>query len=345
MPQPVVPQSTHKVWVIPLVVVLVLVGGYFAFAKYRTMWPFSPQVAMESPTPTSSPVVSPSLSPSISQSPVSDWTTFNSKYFTLSFQVPAGFDVYDSQNYIAIAKGKYETYEIGSNNAFLTIQRFDQNFTKEKAIADARRLLKNVKESKITIDGSEFLKIEGDDYGRYEGTSAGKIIEIFFEKSILHVESGRSNPAPTFDVLATANKIISTIKFSSTANWKTYTNTQYGFEVKSPYNSNASVANATLSVSFDTPPGETRAIITVKPSSQTLQQWYDSLPNTTGAWREYNGTLYVLDGNTTVAGEPALKLAGETFALSLVAVRHGSYLYIFDGNLIGDLLSTFKFTR
>lgn len=117
--------------------------------------------------------------------------------------------------------------------------------------------------------------------------------------------------------------------------------------MKSPYNSTASVENGTLNVFFDTPPGETRAVITVKPSSQTLQQWYDSLPKAaTGIWIEYgNGLLYAMDKYTTIAGEPALRLAGETFALSLVAVRHGSYIYIFDGNLISDLLSTFKFTQ
>ena len=153
-PPPSMPQPMNKAWIIPAVVVAVLLGGYFTFAKYQSMWPFSSQVAMESPTPTPFSTRSPSLSPSVSQSPVNEWTAFNSKYFTLSFPVPVGFDVNDSQNYIAVAKGKYETYEIGSNNAFLTIQRFDQNFTKEKAIADARGLLKIVKESKITIDGS-----------------------------------------------------------------------------------------------------------------------------------------------------------------------------------------------
>ena len=234
IPQPVVPQSAHKVWAIPLVVVLVLAGGYFAFAKYQTLWPFSPQVAVESPTPT----ISLSPLPSVSQSTINDWTTFNSKYFNLSFKIPVGFEVSDSQNYIAVSKGKLQTSDIGSNNAFLSIERFNQNNTRDKAIAYARQLLKNKVESTITIDGAQFLKIEGDDYGRYEGDSAGKIIQIFFEQSVLLVQERPGNQTQNFDVLAIANQIIPTIKFFSTANWKTYTNTSVGYSMRYPSNLN-----------------------------------------------------------------------------------------------------------
>jgi hypothetical protein len=145
------------------------------------------------------------------------WTTINSKYFTLSFSVPPDADVNDSQNYIGVSRGAFYENEIGSNNAFFSIARFDQYHTRDDAIAYARKLLKNQKESMITVDGSQFLKIEGDDYGRYEGESAGKIVQIFFTQSVLLVQERPGNKTQNFDVLTTANRIISTMKFSSTA--------------------------------------------------------------------------------------------------------------------------------
>lgn len=233
---------SYKTWVFLFCVALVFIGGYFVFINYLPSQPFLSQneekdIEQEVALPIETGGVVETISSQSLHDPqgqISEWTVFNSKYFNLSFEIPSRFDVYDSKNYIAVAEKKYEVSDIGSNNAFFSIRRFDRNFTKEKAIADARRLLKNIKESQITIDGAEFLKIEADDYGRYEGVSAGKIVEVFFEKSLLHVESGRSDAVPTFDVLTVAEKIISTVRFSSATKWKTYANAQYGISFMYP---------------------------------------------------------------------------------------------------------------
>ena len=232
-PQPVMPQSTHKAWVVPLVIVLILAGGYFALAKYQTLWPFSSQVAIESLTP--SPTISPSLSPNVSQSPVSDLQTFNSKYFNVSFKYPKGYEVYDSQNYIAVANGKYQTYQnevANGDNAFFQIQRFNQNYTKEQVLRNNAGL-ENPKLSKIFVDGSEFTKIEGEMLGG-EVYQYGKTVVVVFDASSLKISQFTNGCIENVDCFAVGDQILATLKLSSTVNWKTYTNTRYGFEFRYP---------------------------------------------------------------------------------------------------------------
>ncbi len=144
------------------------------------------------------------------------WKAFNSQYFTLSFNVPAGFEVTDNPDAIAVSKGPLQSYDIGGGSAFMTIVRFDERNTRDNAIALTRKLLKNQKESTITVDGSSFFMIEGDDYGRYEGDSAGRIMKIFFPKSVLEVQERPGNQTQSFDVMVTAKNIIATMKFAST---------------------------------------------------------------------------------------------------------------------------------
>lgn len=214
MPQPVVPQSTHKAWIILLVIFLALAGGYFAFAKYQSMWPFSPQVAIENSTPT--PAVNPSLSPNVSQIPISDLQTFNSKYFNVSFKYPQGYEVYDSQNYIAVAKGKYQTYQneiADGDNAFFQIKRFNQSYTKEQVLRK-NAWIENPKLSRISIDGSEFTKIEGRKMGG-DVYQFGKTIVIVLDAYSLTISQITSGCTDNVDCFAVGNQILSTLKLSS----------------------------------------------------------------------------------------------------------------------------------
>src|SRR3989344_338978 len=228
MPHPIVPQSTHKVWAIPLVVVLVLVGGYFAFAEYQSM-----QQIEHMPESVSF------LFPSVLQSPVSDLQTFNSKYFNVSFKYSKGYEVYDSQNYIAVAKDKYQTYKnevANGDNAFFQIKRFNQNYTKEQILRN-NAWLENPKLSKIFIDDSEFTKIEGERLGG-EVYQYGKTIVVVFDASSLTISQFTGGCSKNDDCFAVGNQILATLKLFSTANWKTYTNTSVGYSMQYPANLN-----------------------------------------------------------------------------------------------------------
>jgi hypothetical protein len=151
---------------------------------------------------------------SLSMKNVENLRAFSSQYFTLSFKVPTGFEVTDNPNAIAVSKGPLQEYAIGGGSAFLTLVRYDQYRSRDDEIALTRRLLKNQKESMITVDGEEFFMIEGDDYGRYEGTSAGKIVRIFFPKSMLEIQERPGNEDQDFDPITIGKQILSTFRFS-----------------------------------------------------------------------------------------------------------------------------------
>ncbi len=127
-----------------------------------------------------------------------------------------------------------------------------------------------------------------------------------------------------------------TPRADETADWKTYTNTQYGFEVRDPYPVGSSkIVDNKFEVRFATPPGETRAIITIERSNQTAQQWYESFTKTPD---------FPVAQHIIISGEPAIRIDTNEWGLSLVGVQHGGYFFLFDGNMIEPLLSTFKFT-
>jgi len=143
-----------------------------------------------------------------------DWLPFSSSYFTLSFKFPSGFEVKEAQNHILIAKSPYYTVDIGGNNSFLYLNRYDERNTRESMIAYYKKSLKNWKESQIIVDGSSFLTIKGTDIGGFEGDSAGRIMAVFFDASWLRIMERPLNKDQDFDPIAIGNEILATFKFS-----------------------------------------------------------------------------------------------------------------------------------
>lgn len=140
-----------------------------------------------------------------------DWKTYQSANFPLTFKLPAGFDVFEQQakdgfyKVIYIAKNKVEFYEIGSSNAFLTISEQKENNS---------RMFNDFRESTIIIDGKSAQKFEGDDYGRYEGSSAGRIMYVQFNNLLVEVEEKPAAKSQDFEVMKIADAIVSTLKFT-----------------------------------------------------------------------------------------------------------------------------------
>lgn len=143
-----------------------------------------------------------------------DWLPFKSSYFTLSFKIPSGFEVKEAQNHILIAKSPYYTVDIGGDNSFLYLIRYDERNTRESILASYKKSLKNWKESQVIIDGSLFLAIKGTDIGGFEGDSAGRIIAVFFDASWLQIMERPANKDQDFDPIAIGNEILATFKFS-----------------------------------------------------------------------------------------------------------------------------------
>lgn len=175
----------------------------------------------------------------ITQSPATGWKTYTNTEHGFEFKYPSGFDVAERMDgsVVYVAKGKVEFYEIGSDNSFFTITRgVDKDSVKIQS-----DLLKNFKTTAILIDGKQFQKIEGDDIGRYEGSSAGKVVIISNENYLIKIEERPGAKLQNFDVLEMSAHILSTFKFVdtqsvNTEDWKTYTNSNYPFSFKYPDN-------------------------------------------------------------------------------------------------------------
>lgn len=143
-----------------------------------------------------------------------DWVPFSSEHFTLSFKHPAGFVVIDTPDSIRISQAPYRTSEIGSDSAFFSLVRYDEYRTREAKLAEYREYVKNLTESTVEVDGTSFVMLQGEDWGRYEGRTAGRVAVVFFEKSFLEIVRFPGVGPTDFDAVDTGLGILSTFRFS-----------------------------------------------------------------------------------------------------------------------------------
>jgi hypothetical protein len=139
---------------------------------------------------------------------------FSSRYFTLSFRVPKGFGVIDLSDSIYVFQEPHKTREIGDDNSFMRLTRYSQSYTRQTAEQQFRASITDASESKIYIDGSFFTRIGGTDNGSFEGDSAGKVIAIFFEKSVLLILERPLNEKQAFDPIQVGLNILQTFRFA-----------------------------------------------------------------------------------------------------------------------------------
>jgi hypothetical protein len=144
---------------------------------------------------------------------------FNSKYFTLSFDVPEGFSVEDGPNHIGIAApqspGPYETIFY-----FMELWRYTGTETQAGEIEDMRDELKNIVQDTVSIDGTSFVRLTGNTFSTINGKieiHPGKISYIFFEKSKMTIFGGHPELTGGYDPFTLADQILSTMTFSSNA--------------------------------------------------------------------------------------------------------------------------------
>lgn len=216
--------SSHALSIV-LFAVLVLAGAVYAGMQ------FYPWASVEEETPT------PSLAASTTPIVQDGWTRFNSRYFALSFDVPPGYEVYDSQNTIAISKGPYETPDIGGTNAFFQIDRFTASYPKERAMTSWNLdPAKNaaITRSSIVVSGSTFTAFEQAPSASAYSYDAGRGFFVVFDASLLRIIERPMWGVKDYDGYTLGKQILSTVRFSSTAGWETHTNTTGLFSVKVP---------------------------------------------------------------------------------------------------------------
>lgn len=164
-------------------------------------------------SPSSSSEASSSQSSSAVPPPL-EGTDFHSAYFDLSFTLPTGFEVRDSLNSIAISQSPYVSRGSGDNNIFMRLARNGPQRSREIEIDRYKKLLNVTEESTVTIDGSRFPVLRGNDWGRFDGDSAGRVTVVFFDVSLLEIIERPMNADQDFDPIETGERILSTFRFS-----------------------------------------------------------------------------------------------------------------------------------
>ncbi|MDP2642240.1 MAG: hypothetical protein Q8P62_00150 [Candidatus Peregrinibacteria bacterium] len=122
--------KSGKFWVIAFLV-LVIAGGYFGFAKYQMLWPFSPRMVVENPV-TTTPITS-IVNPIVATKVSGALTTLNSKLVNLSFKYPAEAN-YKEENLQATYGIKYTGKQINfsdSNEKYPDFDATSIDFTAE----------------------------------------------------------------------------------------------------------------------------------------------------------------------------------------------------------------------
>lgn len=157
------------VWV--LVAVVVLAGAYATYARHVGIWPFR-------------------------------WNDFSSQYFNLSFRVPSGFSILDTQGHITVIM-------VNAPGPELDILRYSATYTKAQAEKSFRANHRDVSASTVLVDGSSFPRLDGVSI---EGSRSESLI-LFDASTLLLLADIAGLPYPATD-LSIPNKILSTFKFT-----------------------------------------------------------------------------------------------------------------------------------
>jgi len=141
----------------------------------------------------------------------SAWKTFTSKYSKVSFQYPEGYSVYDSQNEIAVYKGRGGYIrEQGSDPAIFSLIRYISPFT--KAVAEQNIGYANVLQYTVNVDGASFKAIEAVSQAQLN-VCGGKSVRVIFDASVLFIIQ-YPDCNKDADGLVIGRQILSTFKFT-----------------------------------------------------------------------------------------------------------------------------------
>ncbi len=213
MPQMPAKSDMTRVIVWTVVAIVVLVGGYVAFAANQQLWPFASEpVVSVSPSPSAS--ATPGSTSSPQADPTAGWKTYTNTQYGFGLTFP------DSWKGYSVTK-----QEITSGKSW--------------------RINFNIKDS----DGSDytlfsigiFTKTEWNRVVQQGGPASRELLNqnTTYAFTASRPQSAPVNPALTELLNTTVTQILSTFKFTDTApdptaGWKTYTNTKYGLTLKYP---------------------------------------------------------------------------------------------------------------
>lgn len=147
--------------------------------------------------------------------PMANWQTYENKDYGFSFKYPNGFTVERdpssslANDAIVVGKGKIEYQAIGDNTGFFQISKINED---NKDVYDLIKKENNPKISDLIVGGELCKRLDYIDTNSFEGNPGGKTIYIRCPSYQIWVVERAANKDWDFDVIGTANKIISSLK-------------------------------------------------------------------------------------------------------------------------------------
>jgi len=373
--------QNQKGFILPIIITIVAVailgtGGYFAYKHYSAPKPVACTMEAKlcpdgSSVGRSGPncefaecpaVQNPSTEPA--QNEVASWKTYNENDFGFSFKYPNAWIVNDGLtsttcclnifNYdplkkqeqfqkkgeIKIQIANYKKSASMSLKEFVSSQTYMESNVKATQVEDIIIAGINGIKSNLIGDGTYYLP---------QSSTEGISITVFN-----HPES-RDNFRETID------KMLSTFKFTTptdrTAGWKTYTNTQYGFQIQYPNGTlvNEENINDGISVSFITSNGK----MVIETEKNVLGGTYTPACNTSAGGKSFYKTINginftaidisrLLSGSVSTSATEYCVLQNGTGYKLIPQIPYGNSDARIDVNndaTLNQMLSTFKFIK
>lgn len=304
------PSSSKHVVLVALAVLAVLAGAAYAWMQ------LNPAAPAESP--------SPSPTATATADPTADWKTYTNSEYGFQLMFPdewAGYSV---------------TRRAVQRSDFPSGASFDSEFEKQKDNVSFSFIVKDGERDYTVFAITAYSRAFWETVKNEPLFISGRLGE---KNGFVFVVNGAHEPPLDPKLLPLVNQvdqILSTFKFTDdTANWKTYTNTQYGFEVKYP-------ATFVISATFE----KDQKLTIVDPQYEGTDRYEQAVTfwvSPSGTVRK--GTPIVFAGRTAYQERTNSQVGGE-FQRTIIPLE--SVDLIIDNGytaILSQILSTFRFTN
>lgn len=353
--------NLYKNALIALLTFLLVFGGYLAAANWQSWWPFTQDEAVfctqdAKLCPDGSYVGRTSPKCEFAACPegpdTSDWKIYRNEQYGFEFKYPDTIDFWNSS----------------SEKARISVKSYDST-CENCPTGEVPTVVTASKE--VTVGDVYMTRDEG--YTHQGGPERYWFVRYSFTKGVRHsimlepAKTDASKPVST-QLDNTFYQILSTFRFTSTidtSNWKTYTNTQYGFEIGYPvnyqfeskiiYNTNVrkqlqvkiAVPGELQPALFITVTAGDKEIIdkdydsNIKTADFELSQWFKESKESP-AGKKSNILIETVIANEWLLYSPI------GFTTQTILFRKGDIIYhisSYKDSVLDPILSTFRFTK